>query len=109
MRRKPTRQHFGPKLMPFLTQFVVFPIFGPVVSVANNIIIGSIFTAVSIVRSFALRCRNRGRLPPTRDNVWPRLDSRPLATQRAVYLHRVKRTVMEPLADMASERGDVRF
>jgi hypothetical protein len=39
----------------FLTQIAVFPLLGLVVSVADNLLIGSIFTAVSIFRSFALR------------------------------------------------------
>jgi hypothetical protein len=38
-----------------LTQIAIFPTFGLVVSVADNLVIGGIFTAVSIVRSFALR------------------------------------------------------
>ena len=42
-------------LLALLTQVTIFPMFGLVVSVADNLVIGSIFTAVSIVRSFALR------------------------------------------------------
>jgi hypothetical protein len=38
-----------------LTQFAVFPQFGLGVPVADNLIIGAIFTAVSLLRSFALR------------------------------------------------------
>jgi hypothetical protein len=38
-----------------LTQIAIFPMFGLVVSVADNLVVGGIFTAVSIVRSFALR------------------------------------------------------
>jgi hypothetical protein len=38
-----------------LTQVAVFPLFGLVVSAADNFLIGIIFTAVSIVRSFTLR------------------------------------------------------
>lgn len=38
-----------------LTQFWIFPMFGLVVSAADNLVIGGIFTAVSIVRSFTLR------------------------------------------------------
>ena len=38
-----------------LTQLVVFPLFGLVVTVTENLLIGLIFTAVSIVRSYALR------------------------------------------------------
>jgi hypothetical protein len=38
-----------------LTQLAVFPVFGLVASVADNLVIGGIFTAVSILRSFALR------------------------------------------------------
>ncbi len=38
-----------------LTQVVVFPLFGLVVTVTENLLIGLIFTAVSIVRSYALR------------------------------------------------------
>lgn len=38
-----------------LTQIAVFPIFGLQVSFADNLVIGSVFTAASIARSFALR------------------------------------------------------
>ena len=38
-----------------LTQVWVFPLFGLVVTVTENLMIGLIFTAVSIVRSYALR------------------------------------------------------
>ena len=37
------------------TQMMVFPLFGLAVTVSNNLLIGLIFTAVSIVRSYALR------------------------------------------------------
>jgi hypothetical protein len=36
-------------------QVVVFPVFGLAVSFRQNLAIGLVFTAVSIVRSFALR------------------------------------------------------
>jgi hypothetical protein len=42
-------------LLALLTQIALFPLFGLVVSAADNILIGSIFTAVSLVRSFTLR------------------------------------------------------
>ncbi len=38
-----------------LTQALVFPLFGLQASLAQNLKIGLIFTAVSIVRSYALR------------------------------------------------------
>ena len=38
-----------------LTQVSVFPLFGLAVTVTENLLIGLIFTAVSIVRSYALR------------------------------------------------------
>ena len=38
-----------------VTQMVVFPLFGLTVTVTENLLIGTIFTAVSIVRSYALR------------------------------------------------------
>jgi hypothetical protein len=37
------------------TQMAVFPLFGLAVTVTENLLIGLIFTAVSIVRSYALR------------------------------------------------------
>ena len=37
------------------TQMLVFPLFGLVVTVTENMLIGLIFTAVSIVRSYLLR------------------------------------------------------
>ena len=37
------------------TQLTMFPMFGLVVSFSENLIIGSIFTAVSLLRSFMLR------------------------------------------------------
>jgi hypothetical protein len=37
------------------TQMLVFPLFGLTVTVTENLLIGLIFTAVSIVRSYALR------------------------------------------------------
>lgn len=42
-------------LLAIATQFAVFPLFGFVVSVGDNLMIGGIFTAVSLIRSFALR------------------------------------------------------
>jgi hypothetical protein len=39
----------------FLTQIVVFPLFGLAVSAADNLMISGVFTAVSIGRSYALR------------------------------------------------------
>lgn len=38
-----------------LTQMAVFPFFGLAVSLGQNLQIGAIFTAVSILRSYALR------------------------------------------------------
>ena len=37
------------------TQILVFPLFGLAVTITENLLIGLIFTAVSIVRSYALR------------------------------------------------------
>ncbi len=37
------------------TQMLVFPVFGLAVTITENILIGLIFTVVSIVRSYALR------------------------------------------------------
>ncbi len=37
------------------TQMAVFPLFGLAVTISENLLIGLIFTAVSIVRSYALR------------------------------------------------------
>ncbi len=37
------------------TQIMVFPVFGMEVSLADNLAIGSVFTIVSIIRSFTLR------------------------------------------------------
>ena len=55
-----------------LTQIVVFPFFGLHVSLADNLVMGAVFTIVSIARSFTLRrvfeefrmrseCRNAAR------------------------------------------------
>ena len=38
-----------------LTQIVVFPVFGLDVSLSENLVIGSIFTAVPICRAYVLR------------------------------------------------------
>ena len=38
-----------------LTQVIVFPLFGLHVSLVENLLIGCLFTAVSLVRSYALR------------------------------------------------------
>lgn len=38
-----------------VTQMLVFPLFGLAVTVTENLLIGLIFTAVSIVRSYVLR------------------------------------------------------
>lgn len=38
-----------------VTQMLVFPLFGLAVTLTENMVIGVIFTAVSIARSFALR------------------------------------------------------
>ena len=37
------------------TQMMVFPLFGLAVTITENLLIGLIFTVVSIVRSYALR------------------------------------------------------
>ena len=37
------------------TQIVVFPLFGLHASVSDNLMIGGVFTAVSLVRSYVLR------------------------------------------------------
>jgi hypothetical protein len=37
------------------TQMLVFPLFGLTVTLTENLLIGSIFTAISVVRSYALR------------------------------------------------------
>ena len=42
-------------LLALLTQIAVFPLLGITVSAADNLLIGVIFTTVSIVRSFTLR------------------------------------------------------
>ena len=38
-----------------VTQLALFPMLGVVVSVADNVLIGAVFTAVSLARSYALR------------------------------------------------------
>ncbi len=38
-----------------LTQIAVFPFFGLYVSLADNLVMGAVFTIVSITRSFTLR------------------------------------------------------
>ena len=38
-----------------ITQMAVFPLFGLAVTVSENLLIGLIFTAVSLVRSYLLR------------------------------------------------------
>ena len=38
-----------------LTQIIVFPLFGLHVSLGENLLIGGLFTGVSLVRSYALR------------------------------------------------------
>ena len=38
-----------------LTQVIVFPLFGLHASLGENLLIGCLFTAVSLVRSYALR------------------------------------------------------
>jgi hypothetical protein len=42
-------------LLALLTQLVLFPLLGLAISISDNVLIGAIFTAVSIVRSFTLR------------------------------------------------------
>jgi hypothetical protein len=42
-------------LLAVATQFAVFPAFGLAVSLGDNLLIGGVFTAVSLVRSFVLR------------------------------------------------------
>ena len=42
-------------LVAVCTQMAIFPLLGLQVSVGDNLLIGAIFTAVSIVRTFALR------------------------------------------------------
>ena len=38
-----------------LTQIIVFPLFGLHASLSENLLIGAVFTVVSLIRSFALR------------------------------------------------------
>jgi hypothetical protein len=38
-----------------LTQMIVFPLFGLRLSISDNLVIGAVFTLVSIVRSYAVR------------------------------------------------------
>ena len=38
-----------------LTQIIVFPVFGFHASVSENLLIGAVFTAMSLIRSYALR------------------------------------------------------
>ena len=38
-----------------ITQVLVFPMFGLAVTIAENLLIGLVFTGVSIIRSYALR------------------------------------------------------
>ena len=42
-------------LLALATQVAIFPLFGLTVSLADNLVIGCIFTAVSIARSYTLR------------------------------------------------------
>jgi hypothetical protein len=42
-------------LVAVLTQMAIFPLMGLQVSTGDNLLIGTIFTAVSLLRSFALR------------------------------------------------------
>jgi hypothetical protein len=42
-------------LLAVLLQMIAFPMFGLAVSVTDNLAIGALFSAVSLVRSFALR------------------------------------------------------
>ena len=42
-------------LLAIATQFAVFPFLGIMVSAADNVLIGTVFTAVSLVRSYLLR------------------------------------------------------
>jgi hypothetical protein len=42
-------------LLALLTQITIFPMFGLVVSVADNLLISGIFTGVSLLRSYTLR------------------------------------------------------
>jgi hypothetical protein len=42
-------------LLALLTQIIVFPLLGLALSVSENVLVGGIFTAVSVLRSFALR------------------------------------------------------
>ncbi len=38
-----------------LTQILVFPLFGLLASLGENLVIGAVFTVISLIRSFALR------------------------------------------------------
>ena len=42
-------------LVAVLTQMAIFPVMKLQVSIGDNLLIGAVFTAVSIVRTFALR------------------------------------------------------
>jgi len=38
-----------------LTQFMMFPVFGLHASLSDNLVLGGVFTVISIARTFALR------------------------------------------------------
>ena len=42
-------------LLALLTQIIVFPLLGLAASLTENLLLGTIFTAVSMARSYALR------------------------------------------------------
>jgi hypothetical protein len=42
-------------LIAVTTQIIVFPVFGMHVNLADNLLIGAIFTVISLARSFLLR------------------------------------------------------
>jgi hypothetical protein len=48
-----------------MTQFLVFPLFGLTASLGDNLLLGMVFTVVSLIRSYALRrVFNTLRPPP---------------------------------------------
>jgi hypothetical protein len=52
-----------------LTQIAVFPLFGLQVSLSDNLLIGALFTGVSVARSYALRRVFERKMRPDEDPV----------------------------------------
>lgn len=61
----------------FAANLLIFPLFGWQISAEQNLVLGSIYTAISIARSYAIRRWFNGRLKTAAERIAHRAQNRP--------------------------------